>query len=602
MLDTFWAPRQKTVHEVSVPWATRHFDSSGGLDELKKNPAQYVAGTRVGDLEAIKFIEAMASVVGLQRDAAIEQLVDSWGKRLIEAQGADGYLTFGWPFGADPAQRWKAVWVSHEDYALGHYIEAAVAHRESTGHEALYQSAIRAANNMASVFLESERSYAPGHEEIEQALMRLYGVTGNRDYLNLCSWLIGQRGHHAGRSSYGRYSQDHIPVKDQRTIEGHAVRAAFLFNGVTEYVGATGDAAYHEAVLAIWDDLVENKLYLHGASGNESAKNEGYSTKTNYIPPEDTYGESCSVFGNFQWAHNLFRLTGDARYIDSAERMLYNAFYASLSLDGQHFFYRNAAEADEPTPRFEWHTVPCCPPNIVKLFSKVGGFFYETDTDGIFVKHYGSSEARIPWRGGVTVIQRTNFPWDGSIELRVEPKRPSRFALHLRFPSWSKKYTLAVNGSKIDASINAGWLTVKRAWKSGDVVELVLTMDIEQVTMPFRFPEYDGLVAFQRGPLVYCLEEHDVTRASPSQYFPDGIALMTQHRPDLLGGVTVLQGMAPSYDPLTSSETLTPFTLIPYGVWNNRKPGWMKIWLPSKKFSLNDFMNSPPPGESSAAC
>jgi DUF1680 family protein len=338
--DGFWAPRQKTIREVSVPWATRHFDSAGGVDVFRQHSQGYTAEVQTGDLEAIKFVESMATVVGLQRDAAIEGLTKSWGREMIAAQKSDGYWPFGWPLAADPAKRWQAVWWSHEDYALGHYLESAIAFKESSGDTALDDSAVRAVDNMASTLLDSKRAYAPGHEEIEQALMRLYGSSGNPKYLRLCGWLIGQRGHHDGRRSYGKYSQDHLPIEQQRTIEGHAVRAAFLFNGVTEYVGATGHAGYREAVLAIWDDLVNHKMYLHGGGGITSVDNEGYSSKPDFIPPEDCYGESCSVFGNFQWAHSLFRLTGDASYIDVAERMLYNAFYASLSLQGDRSFTR----------------------------------------------------------------------------------------------------------------------------------------------------------------------------------------------------------------------------------------------------------------------
>ena len=299
MHDRFWAPRQKAAHQVSVPWATRHWDRAGGLEALRKDPTHYTTLIHAGDIEAIKFIETMASVVGLNRDSAIERLIDSWGQRVIDSQAADGYPTFCYPMATEPAKRWQPTWLSHEAYSLGHYIEAAIAYREATGSELMYQSALRAADHMVTTFLDNERPYAPGHAEVEHALMRLYGVTGDTQYLQLCGWFIAQRGNHKGRASLGKYAQDHLPVKQQRTIEGHAVRAAYLFNGVTEYVGATGDTEYQEAVLALWDDLVDNKLYVHGATGSLRAKNEGYSTRANYLPLDDTYGESCSVFANF---------------------------------------------------------------------------------------------------------------------------------------------------------------------------------------------------------------------------------------------------------------------------------------------------------------
>ena len=584
--DSFWAPRQQLLHDVSVPWATRHFDASGGLDAYRKQPDGYHAKTRAGDAEATKFIEAMAAVVGLRRDGAIEGLVDAWGKNLINGQGKDGYLEFGYPHGASLTNRWVPVWSSHEDYVLGHYLEAGIGYLESTGNRTLYDSALQAVDNMTSVFLGNSRAYAPGHEEIEQALTRLYGMTGDPKYLNLCGWLIAQRGCHEGRPNYGLYSQDQIPVKDQRTIEGHAVRAAFLFNGVTEYVGATGNPDYRQAVLAVWNDFEKRKMYVHGAGGTFSGNNEGYTTKPYYIPPNECYGETCSVFGNFQWAHNLFRLTGEARYLDTAERMLYNAFYASLALSGDRFFYENPAEVRHPTPRGEWHGCPCCPPNIVKLLAKVGFFFYSTDKDGIYVKQYGASSADIPFAKGVKLTQRTGYPWNGEITIQVDPAEVCRFALRLRLPAWAKSHSLVVNGKSLSCSPERGWLTVTRDWKAGDVVKFSLPMEIERVSMSEAFNEYKGLVALQRGPIVYCLEGQDVAAPLRSLYIPADARFTAVHRPELLGGVTVLQG---NLGQATAEGSKTIHAqLVPYGVWDNRTPGEMRIFLPFTEKRLPD--------------
>jgi hypothetical protein len=421
------------------------------------------------------------------------------------------------------------VWSSHEDYVLGHYLEAGIGYLESTGNRTLYDSALQAVDNMTSVFLGNSRAYAPGHEEIEQALTRLYGMTGDPKYLNLCGWLIAQRGCHEGRPNYGLYSQDQIPVKDQRTIEGHAVRAAFLFNGVTEYVGATGNPDYRQAVLAVWNDFEKRKMYVHGAGGTFSGNNEGYTTKPYYIPPNECYGETCSVFGNFQWAHNLFRLTGEARYLDTAERMLYNAFYASLALSGDRFFYENPAEVRHPTPRGEWHGCPCCPPNIVKLLAKVGFFFYSTDKDGIYVKQYGASSADIPFAKGVKLTQRTGYPWNGEITIQVDPAEVCRFALRLRLPAWAKSHSLVVNGKSLSCSPERGWLTVTRDWKAGDVVKFSLPMEIERVSMSEAFNEYKGLVACSAARSFTALKGRMSPRRCARSTFP----LMPASRPSI---------------------------------------------------------------------
>lgn len=595
MQDRIWSARQQTVHDVSVPWATRHYDAAGGLEALKKNPTRYSANTQPGDMEAVKFIEAMASTVGVCRDPAIESLIDAWVKRLTDAQTPDGYLASVYPLGADPGGRWQAVWYSHEDYALGHYLESAIAYKESTGNDFMYRSALRAVDNMATALRGRNSSYAPGHPEIEQALMRLYGVTGETHYLELCGWLISQRGQHEGRRSFGKYAQDHLPVKQQRTIEGHAVRAAFLFNGVTEYVGATGDPEYRAAVLAIWDDFAKHKMYIHGAGGIQSAGNEGYSSKPDFIPPGDCFGESCSVFGNFQWAHSLFRLTGSARYLDTAERMLYNSFLGSLSMHGDRFFYRNLVESPEPTFRSEWHPVPCCPPNIVKLFSKIGGFFYSTDSRGIYVKHYGASEVRLPSRSPIKITQRTDFPWSGEIGLQVTVAHPTTFALRLRIPDWAKSHTVTLNGAVVaNVELEQGWWVIEREWKGSETVKLSLSMEVERLVMPSEFREYaGGLVAFRRGPLIYCLEEQDMHPSYVYRSVPENAVFIAEHRADLLGGITVLKGTAQQFS-WTNAEMSVPVTLIPYGFWNNRGPDSMRIWLPTRKLSLVDLPRDPP--------
>jgi DUF1680 family protein len=581
-----------------MPWATHHIDRGGGLPVFEVEPTSYRAKIDAGG-EAIKLVESMASVVGLERDEAIEGLVRAWAHELTQDQDPAGYWRFGWPLGADRDMRWKPEWWSHEDYLLGHYLEAAIAYLEATGDPVLYQSAVAAIDDMAVTFLgDVPPPYAPGHAEIEQALTRLYGITGEQRYLDLCGWLIAQRGRHEGRPSFGPYAQDHLPIEDQRTIEGHAVRAAFLFNGVTEYVGATGHHGYREALLSIWRDLVERKLYLHGVGGNVSANNEGYLSEPYVIAPNDCYGESCSAFGNFQWAHSLFRLTGDASYLDVAEQMLHNTLAAALSLSGDRFFYRNVAQSDEPVARFEWHVCPCCPPNITKLIAKVGGFLYSTDADGIYVKHYAASEANIPAKGGVRLIQDTSYPWDGSIAIRVEPTRRAQFVLHLRIPRWAKSHSVSVNGEAVLSEQDAGWIRVDRLWTVGDVVQIELAMPVERVTMPPEFKDYRGLVALQRGPSVYCLEQLDAPEPVGNLCLPDDAELTLGASCDSLGGATVIKAeLLPKVR--RADDEKVPVTFVPYAVWNNRVPGPMRIWLPNVQKQLEDvFRQLPtdPPG------
>lgn len=617
MQDGFWAPRQRTTRDVSVAWVTRAHDRAGGLAALKASPDDYASETTPGEMEHVKFLEAMASVVGVDEDPDIVSLIDAWAEPLIDGQAADGYLAERFPIGhSRPSlQRWAVVrgFESHEDYALGHYIEAAIAYHEATGRQELYESAVRAADNMADELLDSDRAYTSGHPEIEQALMRLYGQTGESRYLRLCGWLLDQRGHHDGRATYGRRAQDHLPLAEQHTIEGHAVCAAFLFNGATQYVGATGDERYRDAVLAVWDDLVRHKLFLHGAAGNLSARNEGYRQNPCDIAPDDCYGECCAAVANFRWAHSLFALTGEAHYLDTAERILYNAFPASLSLAGDSIFYTNVAQTGQPavadgaltltdaerrdTVRFSGLANLCCSPNVVKLINTVGGYFYSVDDAGIYVKHYGTCAADIPYGKGVNLSQRTDYPWDGAITLLVEPKEPQSFALRLRVPSWATEHELSVNGESLDLAPQNGWVTIDREWKAGDQVELSLPLRVERITMPPQFNGYVNRAALQRGPIVYCLEMQDLDESQPrsgdshypivpssayttlnSIYIPEDEEFSAQHLPDFLGGVTVLRGDVRQVD-WSGDDQPVGAMFIPYCVWGNRTPSEMRIWL-----------------------
>jgi uncharacterized protein len=268
--------------------------------------------------------------------------------------------------------------------------------------------------------------------------------------------------------------------------------------------------------------------------------------------------------------------------------MLYNAFYASLSLRGDRYFYRNVAQKDEPVERYEWNRIPCCPPNIVKLFAKVGGFFYSTDSKGIFVKHYGGNQADVPFADGVKLTQATHFPWEGKISLEVNTAAATNFRIRLRIPEWAKSYAAQVNGGPVTNQPDLGWLTIERVWKSGDRIDIEFPMSIERVTMPPRFKDYENLVALQRGPIVYCIEQQDSPVPLASLCLPEDALLEPQYEPELLGGVTVIKGTLPKTLE-DVSITQYPVTFIPYGVWNNRGPDLMRIWLQSEQITAAEL-------------
>jgi uncharacterized protein len=464
---------------------------------------------------------------------------------------------------------------------------------------------------MCEAILGGERAYVSGHPEIEQALMRLYAISGRKRYVELCGWLLGQRGRHQGRPTYGRIFQDHVPILEQRTIEGHAVCAAYLFNGVAQYAGATGHRGYGEASLSVWDDLVRHKMFLHGGSGTLSSRMEGYGEERSGLAPDDCFGESCAAVANFQWAHSLFDLTGDAAHLDIAERILYNAFAASLSLSGDRSFYTNVLQTGLPgsangailvsgsgpreSMRFGEYASSCCPPNIVKLINTIGGFLYSVDGRGVYVNHYAANRAQIDFGAGLELTQEATYPWSGEITITVSPITPTTFALRLRVPHWATTYKVAVNGQEAEIGARDGWLELKRHWQRGDQVELDLGMEVERVLMTDAPAGYENRAALRRGPVLYCLEEQDLRVSRPfdgtcgipdpfpdsslnSVYIPEGKRFEPEHRPRFLGGVTVLTGAVREVR-MDEPEASLSATFIPYAVWGNRAPSEMRVCL-----------------------
>jgi uncharacterized protein len=401
---------------------------------------------------------------------------------------------------------------------------------------------------------------------------------------------------------------DEMPLKRRRAIAGHAVMASYLYDAATHYAAATGDAAYRTAALAVWRDMVDTKMYLHGGVGNASSKIEGYRSEPYCILPDDAYGETCASCANFIWAHSLFRLTGESGYLDVAERILYNGFLASLSLTGDASFYENvaqtsfvvnAAQMDRPQQRSASLATSCCPPNIVKLFNTLGGYLYSTDAEGILVKHFAQSEAQIPFGQGVSIEQHTQYPWEGLITFKIKSARAQRFRLRLRVPDWAKSCAVHLEGEDLRVAPQDGWIDIHRKWSGTTTVTLTLEMPIERVTLGPQFAEYENRAALKRGPIVYCLEEEDIDLTPPQEgtdnylgnlaslYIPEDAKLTPEMRPELLGGVTVLSGeIKQLIDVGNDTERSRKAMFVPYAWWGNRKPGAMRIWLGARRAVL----------------
>jgi len=321
------------------------------------------------------------------------------------------------------------------------------------------------------------------------------------------------------------------------------VRAMYLYSGMADIATEYNDDSLTAALETLWDDLTTKQMYVTGGIG-PAASNEGF---TDYydLPNESAYAETCASVGLVFWAHRMALLEGDGRYADVMEQALYNNALSGLSLDGERFFYDNPLSSRGNHHRWIWHRCPCCPPNIARLVASLGSYIYSAAPGELAVHLYAESKARCEVDGvSVGMKQTTNYPWEGAVEIAVDPATPIEFALRLRLPGWCRSARLAVNGQDIDvaAITERGYATVRRRWQSGDKVALTLAMPVERLYAHPDVQADQGRVALKRGPIVYCVEAID-TPASPYRLaLPREEAVASRFEPDLLGGIATLNG------------------------------------------------------------
>ncbi|UCG16223.1 MAG: glycoside hydrolase family 127 protein [Phycisphaerales bacterium] len=591
IVDEFWAPRIKANAEKTIPHNFKMCEETGRIANLAKAAGQMEGdyqGYRFNDSDVFKLLEGACYVLAGEHDPALDRQVDALIATIAAAQQKDGYLNSYFTV-AKPEQRWTDLRSAHELYSGGHLIEAAVAHHQVTGKRTLLDVACRLADHFDSVFGPDKRRDIPGHEEVELALVKLYRATGEERYLDLARFFIDERGNARGRKLYGEYCQDHVPVREQSEIVGHAVRAMYLYCGMADVEDLTGDAGYVAALQRIWQDVVQRKMYVTGGIG-PSWHNEGFTVA--YDLPNDTaYSESCASIGMVLWNHRLNLLHADARYVDVLERTLYNALPAGVSLEGDKFFYTNPLASQGGHHRKPWYSCACCPPNFARILPTVGGYAYACDGDGVFVNLYVAGQAKLTVKDTpVTITQQTRYPWEPTVRLTLRPVKPTTFDVRLRIPGWCDGGSVKVNGKGIDKlDVRNGYARVRREWKDGDTLDLTLPMPIRRIEAHPRVLADAGRVALQRGPIVYCLEAVDNKAPVRRLALPPDAKLRAEHRAGLLGGITVIKGTALAverddwgrklYRPAAEAKSVE-FTAVPYCVWDNREPGEMVVWLP----------------------
>lgn len=597
--DAFWAPRQATNRIASIPVNLANLRQAGNLRNLElaaSGARQGYTGPVFMDSDVYKALEAAAYSLATHPDPGLEQQLEDIIAVLQAAQQPDGYLNSYYTV-VEPDRRWTNLRDNHELYCAGHLFEAAVAHFRVTGRRTFLEVALRLADNIDSVFGPGRRLGYPGHPEIELALVKLWEATGEPRYFKLAQFFVENRGRHFFAQEHatpldrydGSYWQDDVPITEHRQIKGHAVRAAYLLSGATDVAAKTRDPALLRMIHRVWRNTTERNLYLTGGIG-PSAHNEGF-TEDYDLPNRTAYQETCASVALAQWNHRLALLHGDSRFADVMERSLYNGVLAGVSLDGTRFFYVNPLENQGSHRRSEWFGCACCPPNVARTVASVGGYAYAQTDTALWVNLYiqGSVKTTLADRP-VTLRVTTEYPWNGRVTLQPEVAEPTSFALHLRIPDGCSDSKCTVNGEDLSsAPLDRGYRVVSRTWRSGDSVILDLPMTVRRVAAHPSVEANRGRLAFQRGPVVYAFEEGDQSSPLRDTWVPLNATFQAVHKPNLLGGVTVLEGTGAQTPPAHWRHRLyqtvpepKPVRLraIPYAVWANREAWPMQVWMP----------------------
>jgi DUF1680 family protein len=515
-------------------------------------------------------LEGAAYSLADHPDPALEKTVDEVIAKIAAAQQPNGYLNTYFTL-AEPDKKWTNLAVMHELYCAGHLMEGAVAHFRATGKKTFLDVAVKLADHIDATFGPGKRHEVCGHEEIELALVKLYEATGEARYLRLSEFFLDMRGNKQERDKlFGPDCQDHEPVRQQKEVVGHAVRAMYLYAGVADVAAYTGDPGFIHAMDRIWTDVVQRKMYITGGIG---ARHAGEAFGDAYeLPNESAYCETCAAIGLAFWAHRLNLLDGDAQYADVLERAVYNGILSGIALDGEHFFYVNPLASAGAHHRQPFFGCACCPSNVVRFVPSIPGYVYATSEEGVFVNLYVSGTAKVSWKGQtLSLAQQTRYPWDGAVRLTIHAPEPSHFRVNLRIPSWCEGARVSVAGKQVEKlDVRRGYAGLVRAWKPGDTIELDLPMPIHRIEAHPAVKANAGRVAIQRGPIVYCFEGVDHGGLVRNIVLPHDPKLTAEHRPDLLGGVTVVKGTARDGRAVTA---------VPYYAWDHREPGEMIVWV-----------------------
>ena len=607
--DKFWRPKMQINADVTIPYILEMCRQHGRIDNFLaaagKKPNKLNSVFPFDDTDIYKWIEGASYALQVEPNPKLAMYLDTLIAIIGAAQEPDGYLyTFRTikplvPHEWVGAKRWVNEEVlSHELYDAGHLYEAAYAHYNATGKRNLLNIALKNADLLVKDFGYGKVEEYPGHQIVEIGLAKLYRITGEKKYLDLAKFFLDIRG-----PKGDAYNQADKKVVDQDEAEGHAVRATYMYSGMADVAALTGDTNYLKAIDAIWEDVVNKKIYITGGIG---ATNNGEAFGAAYdLPNMSAYAETCAAIANVYWNNRMFLLHGDSKYIDVLERTLYNGLLSGVSLTGDRFFYPNPLASVGQNDRSGWFSCACCISNMTRFLPSVPGYVYAQNNNDLYVNLFMSNNSSIQLKSGkVNIVETTNYPWDGKIDMEVDPSTAQHFTLRVRIPGWAMQrpipgnlYTsgenklpvvLTVNGRPFSYTMEKGYAVIKRSWQKGDKVTVELPMKPQHIYANENVKADTGRFAIQYGPVVYCLEGADNKDSLVQNIVVDKAStIQVSYKDNLLNGINVMtaEGEATKRQ-LNTTALLTShqkITAIPYYAWDNRGADEMEVWIPYRQ-------------------
>lgn len=576
----FWESKLRLYQTRTIPHSWQYMGHN--LRSLRKAAGQTVEGPFNGtwdEANLYKFLETISLSLGMFPDAALERRVDEIVDLLARAQRPSGYahvyvINEGKP-------EWDPTFLdgSHDGYVLGHMIEAAIEYHASTGKRAFLDLACKAADEACEHFLGPNG--VPGfcgHAELEMALVELARATGRTRYVELARAFVEWRGRGVVKPvgpTPRSYFQDLVPLRQQRNLDGHAVRSTFFATGVADLALATGDPDYRLAANRFWDSVVLRRMTI---TGNTGPRHEHEAFGEDYELPNNGYYESCAACGLMDFSHRMFLLEGTTDSGDVMERVLYNAVLHGISLDGTNSYYQNPLS---DTNRARYNSWVCCPPNLSRTLFQVGRYAYASGDREAFLNLFVAGTAQLPLEGGAVGLRvQTEYPWEGRVNVVVTPGTVSRFALNLRWPGWCQAAAVSINGVPIDPlpRTDRGYIRLDREWSKNDVIEFVMDMPVQRMEAHPMIQGCRGKVALQRGPLVYGFEGLD-NRGRAAVELAAQPQLEVETRAKLLGGVRIVTG-----DDAEGGK----FVAIPFYTLANRGNSVQEVWTTQRGWKAGD--------------